>query len=286
MVTLLKIREVWTGVMDSVDVEGLRIAFRRAGNGPPLLLLHGAFSDSRDWRRQLDDFAGEFSVIAWDAPGCGESADLPSSDYGLDNMVGTLTGFIRALRLPRPHVLGLSLGSILAIALDAGHPGTVRSLVLASAYAGWSGSLPPAEVQRRIRLSLRDLDRPADEVAREFVATLLPADAPQWQIDEQIEMISQARDSTTRVLLTHIAPVDLRPVLSRISVPTLLLYGDADVRAPSAVADALHAQIPGSLLVRLPGVGHCGHIQTPEQWNRAVVDFLHSTKRRVGRGNH
>jgi pimeloyl-ACP methyl ester carboxylesterase len=50
-------------------------------------------------------------------------------------------------------------------------------------------------------------------------------------------------------------------------VPTLLLYGDADVRAPTAVADALHAQIPGWLPVRLAGVGHCGHVQAPEQWN-------------------
>ena len=121
--------------MDRIDVDGLPIAFRRTGNGPPLLLLHGAFCDSRDWRRQLDAFAAEFTVIAWDAPGCGDAADLPSPDYGLDNMIDTLAGFIRALRLQHPHVLGLSLGSILAIALHAGHPGAVRSLVLASAYA-------------------------------------------------------------------------------------------------------------------------------------------------------
>ena len=77
-------------------------------------------------------------------------------------------------------------------------------------------------------------------------------------------------------MLTHIAQVDLRPVLPRIGVPTLLLYGDADVRASPSVANALHAQIPGSLLVQLAGVGHCGHVQAPEQWNRAVVDFLHA----------
>ncbi len=262
--------------MDQVDVDGVRIAYRRTGSGPPLLLLHGAFCDSRDWRRQLDAFAAEFTVIAWDAPGCGESDDLPSADYGLDDLIDTLAGFIRALRLERPHVLGLSLGSILAIALQIGHPGAVRSLVLASAYAGWAGSLPPAEVRRRTRLTLRDLERPADEVAREFVVTLLPADAPQWQVDEQLEMITQARPTTTRAMLTRIAPVDLRPVLARIDVPTLLLYGDADVRAPTPVADALHAQIPGSLLVQLPGVGHCGHVQAPERWNRAVLDFLHA----------
>jgi pimeloyl-ACP methyl ester carboxylesterase len=221
-------------------------------------------------------FAAEFTDIAWDAPGCGDSDDLPSPDYGLDDLIDTLAGFIRALRLGRPHVIGLSLGSVLAIALYARYPTSVRSLVLASAYAGWAGSLPPAEVQRRFRLTLQDLNRPADEVALEFVATLLPGDAPQWQVDEQIEMITQARPATTRAMLTHVAPVDLRPALSRIKVPTLLLYGDADVRATTPVAAALHAQIPGSLLVQLPGIGHCGHVQAPEQWNRAVLDFLHA----------
>lgn len=262
--------------MDSADVDGMRIAFRRTGSGSPVLLLHGALSDSRDWRHQLGAFGAEFTVIAWDAPGCGDSDDLPSPDYGLDDLIDTLAGFIRVLRLGRPHVVGLSLGSILAIALHARYPMSARSLVLASAYAGWAGSLPPAEVQRRVRLTLRDLNRPIDEVAGEFVATLLPADAPQWLVDEQIEMITQSRPATTRAMLTHIAPVDLRPVLSRINVPTLLLYGDADVRAPTAVADALHAQIPESLLVQLPGVGHCGHVQAPELWNRAVLDFLHA----------
>jgi pimeloyl-ACP methyl ester carboxylesterase len=74
-------------------------------------------------------------------------------------------------------------------------------------------------------------------------------------------------------MLAMIAPVDLRPVLPKIDVPTLLLYGDADVRAPTAVAEALHDQIHGSVFVTLAGVGHCGHVQAPDRWNRAVLDF-------------
>ncbi|MGS0685970.1 alpha/beta fold hydrolase [Nakamurella sp. GG22] len=262
--------------MDRIDVGGLGVAFRRTGSGPPLLLLHGALCDSRDWRRQMDCFAAHFTVIAWDAPGCGDSDDLPSPDYGLDDHIDTLAGFIRAVGLDHPHVLGLSLGSVLAIALKARYPDSARSLTLASAYAGWGGSLPPSEVQHRIRLTLQDLERPSGEAAREFVATLLPPDAPRWQVEEQIDMITQARPATTRAILTRIAPVDLRPALALIDVPTLLLYGDDDVRAPAAVAAAMHAQIPGSLLIQLAGVGHCGHVQAPTEWNRAVLDFLNA----------
>ena len=124
--------------MDRVDVDGLSIAYRRAGKGPLLVLLHGALSDSRDWRRQMDSFGADFTVIAWDAPGCGGSDDVPPT-FGLDDYVDTLARFIDVLHLGRPHLLGLSLGGILAIALHGRHPDVARSLVLASAYAGWAG---------------------------------------------------------------------------------------------------------------------------------------------------
>ena len=64
-------------VPDSVDVDGLRIGYRRQGRGDPLLLIHGGFSDSREWRHQLDGLSDDFDVIAVDCPGCGGSADPP-----------------------------------------------------------------------------------------------------------------------------------------------------------------------------------------------------------------
>ena len=63
--------------MEHVDVGGLRVAFQRQGHGPVLLLLHGAVCDSRVWRVELESFSDAFTVVAWDAPGCGGSADPP-----------------------------------------------------------------------------------------------------------------------------------------------------------------------------------------------------------------
>ena len=74
------------------------------------------------------------------------------------------------------------------------------------------------------------------------------------------------------------AEAELRDVLGRIDVPTLLLYGDRDVRAPLAVAEALHVAIPRSRLVVLPGVGDVRCVEAPQQFNREVRDFLGSTK--------
>ena len=73
--------------MDQIEVKGLRIAYQQAGEGPALVLLHGGLGlDSREWRRQLEGLSDEFTVMAWDMPGCGQSSDPPegfgASDYG------------------------------------------------------------------------------------------------------------------------------------------------------------------------------------------------------------
>ncbi len=66
--------------MDQIEVEGLRITFRRTGEGPPLVLLHGFAGDSREWRRQIDDLSDEFTVVAWDAPGSGGYVKSPKAE--------------------------------------------------------------------------------------------------------------------------------------------------------------------------------------------------------------
>src|SRR5437660_259439 len=127
--------------MDQIEVAGLRVGYRRAGGGPPLVLLHGMLSDGREWRRQLDELSDEFTVVAWDAPGCGRSS-YPPETFRMPQYADCLAAFIEALGMGRPHVLGLSFGGALALELYRRHPAIPRSLVLVSAYAGWAGSLP------------------------------------------------------------------------------------------------------------------------------------------------
>ena len=122
--------------MDRIDVGGIRIAYRRAGMGPPLVLLHGGPSDSREWHYQLEGLSDEFAVVAWDMPGCGQSADPPEHFLHTRDFADCLVAFIEALGLRQPHVLGLSFGSGLALELYRWYPTIPRSLVLASAYAG------------------------------------------------------------------------------------------------------------------------------------------------------
>lgn len=96
--------------MDSVVIAGMRIAYRRAGTGPVVVLVHSGLSDSRSWRRQLLDLSDEFTVVAWDAPGCGQSDDPPES-YRLPEYADRLADLIGTLGLRAPHLVGHSFGA-------------------------------------------------------------------------------------------------------------------------------------------------------------------------------
>lgn len=94
--------------------------------------------------------------------------------------------------------------------------------------------------------------------------------------DEATAIMSDFHPAGSRIMFRAWAPLDLRDVLPTIDIPTLLLYGDADKRSPLLVAEALHAQIPGSLLVVMPGVGHLGNIEAADRFNAEVRTFLRS----------
>jgi pimeloyl-ACP methyl ester carboxylesterase len=261
------------GGSESVDIDGQTIAFERRGQGPPLLLLHGAVSDSRDWRAQLDALSDEFTVVAWDAPGCGHSFD-PPDDYGLDGYADCLAAFIEALGLERPHVLGLSFGSGLALELFRRYPALPRSLVLASAYAGWLGSLGREVAEERRRWGLSGADQPRDEYIRDFNRTLFTESVPAGIVEEMTRMAMEFHAAGLRAMSNAFADADLTDMLPAIDVPTLLIYGDADRRSPVAIGEDLHAQIPGSRFVVIPGVGHMVNMEAPERFNDELRSFL------------
>jgi pimeloyl-ACP methyl ester carboxylesterase len=187
-----------------------------------------------------------------------------------------LAGFVDALGLRRPHMVGLSFGGGLALELYRRHPTIPRTLVLASAYAGWAGSLPPEVVEQRLQQSLQLADRPPDQFVRAMIPTLFSESASAEKVDEFAAIITEFHPAGFRTMARSLAEADLRDVLPRIDVPTLLMYGDKDVRAPLNVAKGLHTAIPTSRLVVMPGVGHMNHVEASERFNDEVRSFLRS----------
>lgn len=261
--------------MESIEVDGLRIAYERAGAGPPLVLLHGYLGDgATTWGPQLDALSDAFTVIAWDAPGAGGSSDPPES-FGMAGYADCLAGFIHGLGFGSPHVIGLSFGGALALALYGRHPTVPQTLILASAYAGWAGSLSADVTEQRLHQALELADLSPDELVRALLPTMFSEGTPQESVDAFGASMQAFHPDGFRAMARASAE-NLRAVLPRVAVPTLLLYGERDVRAPVAVAEDLHAAISGSTLVLLPNAGHVSNLEAPEEFNRAVRSYLHN----------
>lgn len=266
--------------MERVEVGGLDIAYERVGSGSPVVLLHGYVGDGPSlWRRQLDGLSDEFTVVAWDAPGAGVSSD-PPGNFGMRGYADCLAAFIDAVGLDAPHVVGLSFGGALALALYRRHRGLAKTLVLASAYAGWRGSLPDDVANAR----LEQAERLAKVSTDEFVETLLPtmfaSEVAATDVDAfRTGMISCHPGGF--LAMARAAAVDLRAVPPTVTIPTLLIYGDRDERAPRAAADAIHAAIGQSRLVMLEGVGHLCNVEAPDDFNHEVRSFLRANEDRA-----
>jgi pimeloyl-ACP methyl ester carboxylesterase len=260
-----------------IEVAGIRIGFERAGEGPPLVLVHGALSDSRVWRWQLDALSDEFTVVAWDAPGCGQSADPPET-FRLPEYADVLAGLIAAIGLGRAHVLGHSFGGALALELARRHPELVASLILAGGYAGWAGSLPAAEVERRLAFALDTADRLPGGFAPESMFGLFSDKFSPEAAALLRTVMSESRPIATRAMAYALAGADLRDALPSIDVATLLVHGDADERSPLTVADDLRRTIPRSSLVVLPGLGHECYLEDPDRFNAEARKFLHAAR--------
>ncbi|WP_051526312.1 MULTISPECIES: alpha/beta fold hydrolase [Microbacterium] len=240
--------------MPEVVVHGVRIAYRRRGAGAPLVLFHGAFEDSRVWARELERLSSHLDVIAWDAPGCGASDDVPEL-WGDAEWAGAASGFITTLGLRNPAVAGFSFGSMIALLLARDYPASVGQLVVVGAYAGWGGSLGPTELAERVSAVQFTIEHPVEEWADEFLDSVFTPDADPERRALARRLLDDWRPATTAALLAVIVR-DLRPDLPAIRTPTVIVRGTADARSPRSAALKLSMLLPHARIVEIAGVGH------------------------------
>ena len=250
---------------------GLEVAYERVGDGPPLVFLHGATSDHRMWRPQLEALADEFTVVAWDEPGAGSSADLPPG-FGLADYAGALAALIEHLGLGPVHLAGLSWGGTVALELYRLRPELVATLLLLDTYAGWKGSLPADEVRARVELAEAMLAAPGADFAP-VLPGLFAGEPPAELLGLLAEVSAAVRPESMRAQMSAMAEADLTEVLPRIEVPALLVWGEHDARSPLDVAREFERRIPGAELVVIPDAGHVSNLEQPDRFNAAVREF-------------
>jgi pimeloyl-ACP methyl ester carboxylesterase/ribosomal protein S18 acetylase RimI-like enzyme len=257
-----------------LQVKGINIFYRRAGNGPPLMFIHGGAEDSRTWTPQLEALSDEFTVIAWDEPGAGKSSDVPDN-FKLSDYADCFAGLITQLDLAPVNIAGLSWGSTVLLELYRRHPHLVRTMILAGGYAGWKGSLGEEEANARLAGARKMLSVP-DNQFDPTLPGLFAGDPPAKIVPLLNAMAADVRRRSLQTMFEIMGKTDLNHVLPTITVPTLLLWGELDVRSPLSIAKEFELQISDAHLLVIPGCGHVINLQAPEAFNEAVRNFCRS----------
>lgn len=262
-------------------VGDIRIFYQEAGQGDPLLLIMGWGGDHTAWALQVPAFAAEFRCVSFDNRGAGQS-DQPDVPYTMRMMASDAVGLLDALGIQRAHILGLSMGGMIAQEIALNYPERVRTLQLHATLARADAYL------RAVGESL--LRARATGTREEFVRTLLPwilAPRTYTERAELVElMVQRLVENPYPASLAGLARQaeaswahDAGERLHRIGCPTLVTVGAEDLFVPLRFSRVLHERISGSELRIIEGGGHGYLWEQAEAFNGACLGFLRSCRR-------
>ena len=261
--------------MPFLDHDGIQLYFEQHGSGPPLLLLAGLASDSRSWPAVLPGLAERFTLILLDNRGVGRSSQDCAISISL--MADDCAALIRHLGLTRVNLLGHSMGGMVALECARRHPELVERLLLAATAA-----------RNPVRNNLLFLDW-ADLYDAGYDRAAWFRGILYWIFTERFFQNSAMVDMVLMYLLSYpwpqsaaafrqqvqaLAYFDATLWLGRITTPVLVLAGEQDLLLPLENSEYLAQQLPNAVLTVLQDAPHSLQTDQPEQFVRAVVDFL------------
>ena len=240
------------------------ISYREAGSGPALVLLHGIGSGSAGWLFQLETLAG-FRLIAWDAPGYGESALLPMEKPRPADYAQALHEFLERLLLKDVMLVASSLGCLMATAYAAARPERLRGMILLGPAGGYGGD----EAKTAERLKQYD-DLGAEGLAEKRAPTVVAPSSPSIALElsrwTQRRVTRDAYGRAVWCLGQGNLALDARKFQKKV----LVACGSEDIITPPAGCKAIAGAFPRGEYLALPGLGHVPHIEAPEKVNEIV----------------
>jgi pimeloyl-ACP methyl ester carboxylesterase/pterin-4a-carbinolamine dehydratase len=238
----------------------------------PIVLLHGLGSSSADWALQLPAFTAKHRVLVVDLPGHGRSP-LPGGRLTIDRMADDVARLLARLEIPAAHIVGLSLGGCVGLALALRAPERVRSLVLVNAFA----RLRPGGVRGAVRMLRRLVllaTSPMPIVAAHVARGLFPDATQRHLYEAAVASLSAVPRRAYAAACGALAGFDVRTRLGGMRCPTLVIAGGRDSTVPLAAKEALARAIPGARLVTFDGSGHATNVDQPERFNDTVLQFV------------
>jgi 3-oxoadipate enol-lactonase len=262
--------------MPKVRVNGVELNYIEAGSGDPLLLIMGFGGDHLAWAFQTPMFAQQYRVIAFDNRGVGQS-DVPDVPYTTRMMADDAAGLLEAIGIERAHVLGVSMGGMIAQELALNHPRRVRSLQLHCTLArpdrymhtlieGWRTVRGKATVEEWMRVVALWLFSPRTYAERpELVESII-----QTAIANPYPFTLTGFLRQGDAVRSH----DTLDRLGKLTCPTLVSVADDDILVPPRFSRELAAAIQGATLRTVEGAGHCYFWERPDVFNAMCLDFL------------
>ena len=247
------------------------LSYRETGLGDPLVFLHGLNGNSASWEKQFERLGDRFRVLAWDAPGYGQSS---LQDPVVDRYAELAAAWLQERNAAPATIIGHSMGGVVAARLAINYPQLVRRLVLSCSQSGLGhsaddplGSSYLARIDARTSLS--------DEEFGKFGAgRMLPENTSPEVFAAVAARASEVTTAGLRDAIRMIHTTDNLPGLAKITCPTLILDASDDpVVKPDRTA-ALVAAMPASSRVTLDGLGHAPYLENPEAYNRALTEFI------------
>lgn len=249
-----------------ISVAGGRLAYREAGSGSPLLLVHGNFASGAWFGEQLAAPPAGWRLLAPDLPNFGRSAPL-DAPIAIATYAARLEDFADALGLERFALLGHSLGGAVAMALAVRRPERIERLMLVSSAPPYGLVTPEAHYPL-----LESLRHDPALMERTLAATA-PTRRPDW-FGELVEDALGMHESAYRGNARALAAFDLGSATAAVACPVLVLRCELDTLIDEAAARRTAAAFPGARLELWSGVGHSPQLEDPERFAALLVDFL------------
>jgi pimeloyl-ACP methyl ester carboxylesterase len=237
----------------------------------PVVFIHGLGGSHGMWLYQVPTFCSRYPVLTVDLRNHGASTKV-YDDFTMSDMAADIVRLFRVLGVEAAHVVGLSLGGMVALQMAIDHPNAVKGLVLADTMAG-----TPAGFEQMGREALAFIENsPMAEIAKTRITNAFSANVDPSVRDYFIEQVAQ-NDKPAYVRAARAAfRFNVRDRLRDVKRPTLVVTGDEDITTPPALSEELASGIAGARLVRIAGAGHISNVEKAADFNTAVLGFLGS----------
>ncbi|NKF24270.1 alpha/beta fold hydrolase [Solimonas marina] len=262
----------------TLQIPGYTISYLDGGSGEPLVMVHGIGADKDNWSQVMPFLRGHGRLIALDLPGFGESSKPDDGDYSIDAQAKYLGEFLDALKLPRAHLAGNSMGGAVVLEFARLHPERVQSLwLLDPAGVGGAKESEMFRAYREDGKMLLFAKTPDDFVKVMHLAMNQPPVLPYSVTHELAIAAANNYALHTRIFreLTATTP-HLETDVAGLATPTLIVWGEQDHVLDPSGAPLLHEALPNSQVVLMPGIGHMPMLEAPRQAARDYLAFRDS----------